>query len=442
METVNVHEAKTHFSRPGARRSKMEKHNDPASDLVLGINGLGRIGKLTLWHHVGRRFFRQIVVNLGRRAGTRLADIADYIERDSTYGALHTYLYGYRARPLITDLDEESGTLRIDGIPVRLLREQRNPAEIGWADHDVRLVVDTTGRFLDPTLAGDAPGGSLRGHLDSGAEKVIVSAPFKIKAKGAPMPADAVTTVMGINAHHFDPRRHRVVSNASCTTTCLAHMIRPLLNHFGARRILSASMATVHAATGSQQVLDRLPGSGKSDLRKNRSILNNIILTTTGAAKALSLVIPEMASIGFIAESVRIPTSSGSLIILVLNLQEDPATEPIRAGLIKGIYRRAAAEDLNGYLHYSDRQSVSVDIVGAPRAATLIEGHETHTRTAEICLDLKQAAGIDPRVVEALGNTVLRIPVTQAVIYGWYDNEMGSYVNLLGDRTVSVAEQL
>ena len=420
----------------------MENRNGVASDLVLGINGLGRIGKLTLWHHVGRRFFREIVVNLGRKVGTSLADIADYIERDSTYGALHNYLYGHRARPVIDDLNEDAGTLRIDRIPVRLLREQRNPAEIGWADHDVRLVVDTTGRFLDPTLGGDAPGGSLRGHLDSGAEKVIVSAPFKIKAKGAPMPPDALTTVMGINAHQYDPRRHRVVSNASCTTTCLAHMIKPLLNHFGARRILSASMATVHAATGSQQVLDRLPGTGKTDLRKNRSILNNIILTTTGAAKALSLVIPEMASIGFIAESVRIPTSSGSLIILVLNLQEDPAGEPIRAGMIKNVYRQAAAEDPNNYLHYTEKQNVSVDIIGAPRAATLIEGHEIHTRTAEISIDLKQVPGIDARIIEAVPDTTLRIPVTQTVIYGWYDNEMGSYVNLLGDRTVSIAEQL
>ena len=413
-----------------------------ASEMTLGINGLGRIGKLTLWHHVARRSFPALVVNIGRQAGTRLADIAHYIARDSTYGALSAYLYGHRAPPVIEDLDENTGRLRIDGITVHFLREQRNPADVAWADHDVRLVVDTTGRFLDPALPGDAPGGALRGHLDAGAEKVIVSAPFKIKAKGAAMPADAVTTVMGINAHQYDPRRHRLVSNASCTTTCLAHMMRPLLNHFGPKRILSASMATIHAATGSQQVLDRLPAAGKTDLRKNRSILNNIILTTTGAAKALSLVIPEMASIGFIAESVRIPTSSGSLIILVLTLQEDPAGEPIRAGLIKNVYRQAAADDPAGYLHYTDDQNVSGDVLGTPRAAAIIEGHETHTRTAEISIDLKQVAGLDASIIGALADTAVRIPVTQAVIYGWYDNEMGSYVNLLGDRTVSIAEQL
>lgn len=412
------------------------------SDWVLGINGLGRIGKLSLWHHVARRFFPEIVVNIGRMAGTCLADIGDYIERDSTYGSLHSYLYGHRGKPVIGQIDEAAGTMVIDGVRVRFLREHRNPAQIGWSDHDVRLVVDTTGSFLDPTVPGDAPKGALRGHLDAGAEKVIASAPFKIKSKGAPMPEDAVTTVMGVNAHQYDPRRHRLVSNASCTTSCLAHMMRPLINHFGPKRILSASMATIHAATGSQQVLDRLPGAGKTDLRKNRSILNNIILTTTGAAKALSLVIPEMASIGFIAESVRIPTSTGSLIILVLNLQEEPDGEPIRAGMIKNIYRQSAQEDPAGYLHYTDRQNVSADIIGLPRAAAIIEGHEIHTRTAEINIDLSRVAGVEPEAVAVMKDPLLRVPVTQAVIYGWYDNELGSYVNLLGDRTVSIAEQL
>jgi len=420
----------------------MAEQKEFGSDLVLGINGLGRIGKLSLWHHVARRFFAEIVVNIGRMAGTSLADIADYIERDSTYGTLHGYLYGHRGEPVIDQIDEGAGAMVIDGVRVRFLREHRNPLQIGWADHNVRLVVDTTGSFLDPTLPGDAPKGALRGHLDAGAEKVIVSAPFKIKSKGAAMPEDAVTTVMGVNAHQYDPRRHRLVSNASCTTTCLAHMVRPLINRFGPKRILSASMATIHAATGSQQVLDRLPGAGKTDLRKNRSILNNIILTTTGAAKALSLVIPEMANIGFIAESVRIPVSTGSLIILVLNLQEEPDGEPIRAGMIKNIYRQAAQDDPAGYLHYTDRQNVSADIVGLPRAAAIIEGHEIHTRTAEINIDLNRVAGVEPEAVAAMKDSLLRVPVTQAVIYGWYDNELGSYVNLLGDRTVSIAEQL
>jgi glyceraldehyde 3-phosphate dehydrogenase len=410
--------------------------------LKIGINGLGRIGKLTVWHHVGRRYFNEIVVNLGRQAGTDLADIAHYLERDSTYGALHTFLHGHRAEPVIADIDENAGTMMVDGITVRVLRTTRIPQEIDWKAHDVRLVVDTTGQFLDPVLPADHPGGSTRGHLEAGAEKVVVSAPFKIKEEGMPMPDDAVTTVMGVNANDYDPKRHRIISNASCTTTCLAHMMKPLINAFGAKRILSASMATVHAATGSQQVLDRLPKAGKTDLRKNRSILNNIILTSTGAAKALRLVIPEMENIGFIAESVRVPVSSGSLIILVLGIQESPSEEPIRRGVINSVYEQAAQLDPNGYLKYSQKQNVSGDILGAPQAATVIEGDETHTRTADLSLDLASVPGFPQAVLDSLTDTVVRAPVTQAVIYGWYDNEMGSYVNMLGDRTVTIAENL
>jgi glyceraldehyde 3-phosphate dehydrogenase len=410
--------------------------------MKVGINGFGRIGKLMAWHHVGRKYFTEIVVNLGRQAGTSLADVAHYLERDSTYGALHTFLHGCHAAPVISDIDENAGTMVVDGVTVRFLRVARAPQAIDWKAHDVRLVVDTTGQFLDPTLPADHPGGSARGHLEAGAEKLVVSAPFKIKEEGAPMPADAVTTVMGINASDYDPRRHRIVSNASCTTTCLAHMIKPLINAFGAGRILSASMATVHAATGSQQVLDRLPKSGKTDLRKNRSILNNIILTSTGAAKALRLVIPEMEQIGFIAESVRVPVSSGSLIILVLSIQESPSEKPIRREVINSVYEQAAQLDQNGYLNYSRQQNVSGDILGNPRAAAVIEGDETHTRTADLRLDLASIPGFSREVLDRLEETVVRAPVTQAVIYGWYDNEMGSYVNMLGDRTVSIAQHM
>ena len=408
----------------------------------LGINGVGRIGKLTLWHHVGRKFFDSLVVNIGRGAGTSLHDIAHYLERDSTYGALHTFLHGQNADPVISDINEQTGEMNIDGIPVRFLRESRNPAQIGWRDHGATIVVDTTGKFLDPTIPADNPKGALRGHLASGAKKVILSAPFKIKDSHASMPEDAVTTVMGINENDYDPRKHLLVSNASCTTTCLAHMIKPVLDHFGPKKILSASMATIHAVTASQNVLDRLPQEGKTDLRKNRSVFNNIILTTTGAAKALRLVIPEMAQIGFIAESVRIPNVTGSLIILVLNLQEDISGEPIRRELIRNIYKQAASEDPKKYLLYTDSQNVSADIIGNPKAAAIIEGSETHTRTAEVAIDLENVPGLNQSVLSSLPDTVLRVPVTQTVIYGWYDNEMGSYVNMLGDRCVSIAESL
>ncbi len=410
--------------------------------LKLGINGLGRIGKLTLWHHVARKYFREIVVNMGRTVGGSIHDLAHYIERDSTYGSLHGYIYGHKAQRIITDLDNENSTMRIDGIPVRVLQRDRNPRNIEWDRHGVRLVVDTTGQFTDPTLSADSPGGSARGHIEAGANKVIVSAPFKIKDKSKPMPEDAVTTVMGINENDYNPRHHRIISNASCTTTCLAHMTKPLIHHFGQKSILTASMSTVHAATGSQEVLDRPAGSGAKDLRKNRSIMNNIILTTTGAATTLGLVIPEMKQIGFIAESVRIPITTGSLIILVVNLLEERSGETIRRDTINNIYMEASKNDPRGYLHYTEEQNVSGDIIGLPRAAAIIEGHETHTRTAEVSIDLARVCGIQKNSTDPMDESVARISITQAVIYGWYDNELASYVNILGDRTVSIAENM
>ena len=168
--------------------------------------------------------------------------------------------------------------------------------------------------------------------------------------------------------------------------------------------------------------------------------MNNIILTTTGAAKALSLVIPEMKEIGFIAESVRVPLTTGSLIILVINLQEEMSGETIRRETINDIYRQAEADDPNHYLHYTEKQNVSCDIIGTPKAAAIIEGHETHTRTTELSVDLDQVPGFGDELKASFKDKVIRIPMTQSVIYGWYDNEMGSYVNMLGDRIVSIAE--
>jgi len=405
--------------------------------MKLGINGLGRIGKLSLWHHVSRKYFSEIVVNLGRNVGKGLNDIAASIEKDSTYGRLSTYLHGHKGGRVIENMRDEAGTMTVNGVPVTILREARNPKDIKWQENDIRLVVDTTGVFKDPTADPDEGWGSIRGHLQAGAHKVLLSAPFKIKAKGIDMPEDAVTTVMGINDDDYDPTRHSIISAASCTTTCLSYMMKPLIDHFGSGRLLSASMVTVHAATGSQQVLDRLPAAGASDLRKNRSILNNIILTTTGAAKALALVIPEMKSIGFIAESVRVATSTGSLIVLVLNLQDD-LDKPVGRSLINSIYKNYAEN--TPYLKYSEEQNVSSDIIGIPAAAAVIESTETHTRTASIKVNLEKLKVCDLAPGEA--PPILEVPVTQAVIYGWYDNELGSYTNMLGDLTVSVAEKM
>lgn len=406
----------------------------------LGINGLGRIGKLSIWQHVGRKDFSEIVVNIGRPVGTSLDDVARFIEKDSTYGTLQNYLYGYKAGRLIENLDEKGGSMVIHGVRVTILREARNPKDIPWKSHGVDVVVESTGKFLDPTQPPDAPGGSVRGHLAAGAQRVIVSAPFKLK--DAPWPKDAITTVMGINDSEYKPAIHNIVSNASCTTNCLAHMIKPLLDHFGLERILTASMTTIHAVTGSQLVLDRGPKAGATDLRRNRSILNNIILTTTGAAKALALVIPEMKEIGFVAESVRIPTSTGSLIILAIDIQDDEKQDPTDRDLINKIYSDAAEKEKRGYLQYSDEQNVSADIIGHPLAAAVIEGTETQTRTANISIDLKRLPGYTDEVGACLARTVIDVPVTKLVVYAWYDNEMGGYVHTLTDLTVSIASML
>ncbi len=403
--------------------------------MKLGINGLGRIGKLSLWSHVSRKYFSEIVVNIGRNVGNSLEDLVASIERDSTYGRLGSYLHGHRGGRVIEELSEERGSMLIDGVPVKILRQSRNPKDIAWRDNGVGLVVDTTGVFSDPTTDPGSPGGALRGHLEAGAVKVMLSAPFKIKSKGLEMPEDAVTTVMGINDDDYIPSRHHIISAASCTTTCLSYMIKPLLESIGAENLLSASMVTVHAATGSQQVLDRLPGAGAVDLRKNRSILNNIILTTTGAAKALGLVIPEMKNIGFIAESVRIPTSTGSLIVLVINIQDEPGN-PTRREFINSLYREYG--QTNEYLVFTEKQNVSSDIIGVPKAAAVIEGSETHTRTASIRVNLSRTEAS----ALADGENLLDVPVTQAVIYGWYDNELGSYTNMLGDLTEKVADSM
>lgn len=401
----------------------------------LGINGLGRIAKLSIWHQVERRYFNELVVNIGRQVGTGINDIAQFIEKDSTYGRLQHFLHGCRAQRVIEELDEKNASMVINGVKATFLRIHRDPKDIGWRDHGVDLVVDATGIFRDPTLPAEEPKGSLRGHLAAGAKRVIVSSPFKIKDKSREIPADSITAVMGINDADFDPKRHFIVSNASCTTTCLAYMVRPLIDRFGANRILSAAMTTIHAVTSSQEVLDRSPGAGTSDLRKSRSAFNNIILTGTGAADTLRLVIPEMKLIGFIAESVRVPVTTGSLIVLVVMIQDESIARPINREVINGIYREAVDHYPEGYLIYSDEQNVSSDIIGMPRAAAVIEGSVNHTRTANVNISMEMLKNGDPSNPKSL-----EVPITQAVIYGWYDNELGSYTNMLGDQTVRIAQ--
>jgi glyceraldehyde 3-phosphate dehydrogenase len=411
--------------------------------MKLGINGLGRIGKLTLWHHVARKHFKEIVVNLGRTVGTTFQDLAEYIEKDSTYGWLPVWLYGHKANRVIEELNEKEGTMVIDGVKVKFLMKNRNPKDIEWREEGVKLVVDCTGKFRDTNASPDDPKGAARGHFQAGAEKVIISAPFKVKDKEKGIPEDAITMVYGINEEMYNPQKHHLISSASCTTTCLAYMMKPLLDYFGPERILSASMVTVHATTSSQSILDRVPKEGEKDLRRARSVFNNIILTSTGAAEALGLVIPEMQKIGFIAESVRVPLTTGSLIILTVNIQDESLENHITKDLINNIYKEAAETKYKGYLIFSMEQNVSTDIIGYPKATAIIEGRETHTRTALAKVDLlKSCRGLSEEKIKDILCSHIEVPITQVVVYGWYDNELASYTHLMGDLTVYIAEKM
>ncbi len=401
----------------------------------LGINGLGRIGKLTLWYSLQENHFDGFVINVGRRIGNNLEDIAHLLGTDSTYGAIEKFLFGIKGQKDIKIISEKDNLLEVFGKPVKILCNTRNPKDIEWRDNKVKLVIDTTGAFNDPTLPEDYQKGSIRGHLAAGAQKVINSAPFKIQDKSKKVSEDCATLIYGINHTAFNPNNDNIISAASCTTTGLAHMVKPLLENKETKNILTASLSTIHAATNSQEVLDSLPASGASDLRKNRMVFNNIILSTTGAANVLEKVIPEIERVGFMADSVRVPIDTVSLIILNLTFHSDlnGRGEPIiNRNYLNNIYRETAQGAQKGLLCYSDNQNVSSDLKGK-LAAIVIEGHDTHTRTGFI--DFK------PEILRKMGldtDNKLSIPVTHSTLFGWYDNEYGSYVHCLGRLAVYI----
>jgi glyceraldehyde 3-phosphate dehydrogenase len=397
---------------------------------TLGINGLGRIGKLTLWYHLAHDDFDRFVVNVGRPVGTSLQSIVEYLAKDSTYGALHRFLAGCQGHPDCHVIDEAAGLVKVHGKEIIFLREVRNPKDIPWRDNGVNLVVDCTGKFRDPHIPADDPKGSLRGHLAAGARAVLISAPFKSKTKGLPTPDDAVMLISGINHLDFDPAKHKIVSAASCTTTGLAHMMRPLLNRDLTRSMITAGMSTIHAATNSQPILDAVPAAGEKDMRKKRGAMGNVVIYSTGAASALEKVMPEIARIGFMADSVRIPTSSVSLIILNVTFQSETSPDgvvSIDRDDINAIYQEAAEGEARGLVKYSEEQNVSADMLGE-NAAVVIEAVETHTRTGFVDLTLE--------------GKEYRVPLTHVKIFGWYDNELGSYTYRLGELTAHVAKNL
>ncbi len=313
----------------------------------VAINGFGRIG---------RNFFRVAYKTLDIVAINDITDpktLAHLLKYDSNYGIFPENVVAGEDYIMINDKK----------IPVF---SERDPEKLPWSEHDVDVVVESTGIFRSRSAAAK--------HLKAGAKKVIISAP----AKGEP--AD-VTIVMGVNHSKYDPEKHDVISNASCTTNCLAPVAKVLNDNFG---IKYALMTTVHSYTNDQRLLD-LP---HKDLRRARAAAINIIPTTTGAAKAIGLVIPELDG-KMHGIAIRVPTSTVSLVDLVAEVERDVTEDDVREA-----FRKAANGPLKGILQYVDEPLVSSDFKGNPHSA-IFDAGETYVR----------------------GNLVK--------VLAWYDNEYG-----------------
>ena len=316
----------------------------------IGINGFGRIGRQVL-RAIRERHkdtLRVVAVNDLADAKTN----AHLFKYDSTYGV---YPGSVKA---------DGNDLIIDGDRIKVFAE-RDPAALKWADAGVQLVIESTGRFTDASKAA--------GHLVGGAKKVIISAP----AKG-----EDITLVLGVNADKYDPAKHKVVSNASCTTNCVAPMAKVLNDSFG---IEHALMSTIHAYTNDQRILDQV----HEDLRRARAAATSIIPTTTGAAKAVTLVIPELKG-KIDGMAYRVPVITGSVTDLTVTLKRKAS-----AGEVNEAFKTAAAGPLKGILGVSDEPLVSVDYIGNANSCT-IDGLST--------------ASLDGGFVK---------------VVGWYDNEWG-----------------
>jgi len=329
----------------------------------VGINGFGRIG---------RNFWRAVESGAGAAAGIEVVAANDLTDPATL---AHLLKYDTVLGTLGADVSVDGDVIRAGDRKIRVLVE-RDPAALPWGELGVDVVVESTGRF---NKAADA-----RKHLDAGARKVVISAP----ATG-----EDITVVMGVNDDQYDSSAHDVISNASCTTNCVAPMAKVLLDSFG---IVKGMMTTIHAYT-SDQVLQDFP---HKDLRRARAAAQNIIPTTTGAAKATSLVLPSLHG-KLDGISMRVPVIDGSVTDLVVQLEREVTAEEVNAA-----YRAAADGPLKGYLHFTSDPIVSSDIVGTPYSCTF-----------------------DSLLTMAAGD--------QVKVIGWYDNEWG-YSNRLADLTALV----
>ena len=323
----------------------------------VGINGLGRIGRLVLRAMESDPDLEVVAINCPRN----VEGYAHLLKYDSVHGRLFQDVY------------VQGDHMIVDGHPIKVLAD-RDPANLAWGAAGADLVVESTGKFTDANLA--------KAHLEAGAKKVIISAPAK---------NEDITIVVGVNDDKYDPEQHHIVSNASCTTNCLAPFAKVLLDTFGIKR---GFMNTIHAYTNDQKILD-LP---HNDLRRARSAALSMIPTTTGAARAVSLVLPELKGKldGF---ATRVPTPDGSMVDLTVELEQSVTAEQINAAM------KAAAEGpLKGILAYVEDPIVSVDVVG-----------DSHSSL------------FDSQLTMVLGGEG-----TFAKCISWYDNEWG-YSNRIKD---------
>ncbi|NEA38144.1 type I glyceraldehyde-3-phosphate dehydrogenase [Streptomyces sp. SID11385] len=331
----------------------------------VGINGFGRIG---------RNYFRALLAQGADIEVVAVNDLGD------TATTAHLLKYDTMLGTLGEEVSHTADTITVGARTIKVLSE-RNPQDIPWGELGVDIVIESTGIF---TKKADA-----EKHIAGGAKKVLISAPAK---------DEDITIVMGVNEAKYDPAKHNVISNASCTTNCVAPMAKVLDENFGIKKGL---MTTVHAYTNDQRILD-FP---HKDLRRARAAAENIIPTTTGAAKATALVLPQLkGKLDGIA--MRVPVPVGSVTDLVVTLDREVTKDEVNAA-----FEKAAQEGpLAGRLVYTADPIVSSDIVGTPASCTF-----------------------DSELTMAEGN--------QVKIIGWYDNEWG-YSNRLVDLTVYVGEKL
>lgn len=329
----------------------------------VGINGFGRIGRNVFRAALNNPDVEIVAVNDLTDAPT----LAHLLKYDSIHGTLNA------------EVKAEGGNIVVNGKTIKVLAE-REPAKLPWKDLGVEVVVESTGRFTE--------GSQAAAHLQAGAKKVIISAP----AKG-----EDITIVMGVNQDKYDAAKHNVISNASCTTNCLAPFAKVLQENYGIKHGL---MTTIHSYTNDQQILD-LP---HKDLRRARAAAMSMIPTTTGAAKAVALVLPELKGKlnGF---AMRVPTPNVSVTDLVVELEKPATADEINAAM------KAAAEgELKGILAYSDEPLVSRDYNGNPNSSIV--------------------DGLSTMVVEG----------TMAKVVSWYDNEWG-YSNRVVDLVMYIAKK-